>query len=205
MTGVLGNTAANGVWDATITDANTITLTGSVGNGVWSAGGTQKVGPAGQANALAMDVGSVQNRIRVTHQASKVAQTTVRTALKSGSVLTGGNDLSIGGMGGSISPVFVTTYTPDPYVATNIFMGTLTNNITIAAPTNSHVGARLTFFFLQDGTGGRTITWNGAFTQNYADTGNTLGKRMKISFIYNGATWLEEFASQSAVAGTYWV
>jgi hypothetical protein len=39
VTGVLGNTAANGLWTVTKVDANTFTLTGSVGNGAWTSGG----------------------------------------------------------------------------------------------------------------------------------------------------------------------
>jgi hypothetical protein len=39
--GVLGNTAANGMWEITVTGANTFTLDGSTGNGTWSTGGTQ--------------------------------------------------------------------------------------------------------------------------------------------------------------------
>lgn len=41
VSGVLGNTAANGTWVLSAATATTMTLTGSVGNGNWSAGGTQ--------------------------------------------------------------------------------------------------------------------------------------------------------------------
>jgi hypothetical protein len=40
ITGVLGNTAANGAWFVTVTDANTFSLIGSTGNGAWTSGGT---------------------------------------------------------------------------------------------------------------------------------------------------------------------
>lgn len=39
ITGVGGNTAANGVWTITVTDANTFSLDGSVGNGAYTSGG----------------------------------------------------------------------------------------------------------------------------------------------------------------------
>jgi Putative phage tail protein len=39
ISGVLGNTAANGAWTITVTDANHFSLNGSVGNGVYTSGG----------------------------------------------------------------------------------------------------------------------------------------------------------------------
>lgn len=39
ITGVLGNTAANGTFTITVTDATTFTLNGSTGNGAWTSGG----------------------------------------------------------------------------------------------------------------------------------------------------------------------
>lgn len=41
ISGVLGNTAANGTWTITRVDATNFTLNGSSGNGAWSSGGTQ--------------------------------------------------------------------------------------------------------------------------------------------------------------------
>lgn len=40
VAGVLGNTAANGTWTITVTGANTFSLTGSVGNGAYTSGGS---------------------------------------------------------------------------------------------------------------------------------------------------------------------
>jgi hypothetical protein len=40
VSGVGGNTAANGIWQITVVDANTYTLTGSSGNGAYTSGGT---------------------------------------------------------------------------------------------------------------------------------------------------------------------
>lgn len=40
VTGVGGNTAANGTWEVTVTGANTFTLNGSAGNGAYTSGGT---------------------------------------------------------------------------------------------------------------------------------------------------------------------
>jgi hypothetical protein len=43
VTGVVGNTAANGTWEITVTDANTFTLDGSAGNGARTSGGTVRL------------------------------------------------------------------------------------------------------------------------------------------------------------------
>jgi hypothetical protein len=43
VTGVGGNTAANGTWEITVTDANTFTLDGSAGNGNRTSGGTARL------------------------------------------------------------------------------------------------------------------------------------------------------------------
>ncbi len=43
VSGVVGNTAANGSFTVTMIDANTFSLNGSVGNGSWVSGGTWNV------------------------------------------------------------------------------------------------------------------------------------------------------------------
>lgn len=40
ISGVLGNTAANGTFTVTVVDGNTFSLNGSTGNGTWTSGGT---------------------------------------------------------------------------------------------------------------------------------------------------------------------
>jgi hypothetical protein len=44
ISGVGGNTAANGSWSVTVLDANTLTLNGSTGNGAYTSGGTIATG-----------------------------------------------------------------------------------------------------------------------------------------------------------------
>lgn len=44
ITGVGGNTAANGSWSVTVIDANNLTLNGSTGNGAYTSGGAIAVG-----------------------------------------------------------------------------------------------------------------------------------------------------------------
>jgi hypothetical protein len=43
VTNVVGNTAANGTWEITVTDANTFTLDNSAGNGARTSGGTARL------------------------------------------------------------------------------------------------------------------------------------------------------------------
>lgn len=63
---------------------------------------------------------------------------------------------------GSIAYAATVTPNCDSYNTVNI--GTLTGNVTIAAPTGTPVdGQELVIGFTQDGTGGRTHTWNAAF------------------------------------------
>lgn len=76
-------------------------------------------------------------------------------------------------------------------------IGALTANITINAPTNAIRGMHLTYVFLQDVTGGRTVTWNVIFKTNWSDAGNTASKRSTITFFYDGTNWIQK-GSQSA-------
>lgn len=126
-------------------------------------------------------------KIRLTHAAA--TGSAVGTAIKSGSTLTGGVDLSINGMGGTLAGTYAATYTPDPYQATNHLI-TLTGNITIAAPSNAHYGCPLNFVFLQDATGGRTITFNAVFKKSLTAT-TTANTRTSIGFIYDGTNWVQ--------------
>ncbi len=169
----------------------------------------ERAASATQLNAIyLLESGSIANaglKIRLTHGAAAGAGA-VSTAIKSGSVFTGGVDISINGQGSMIAPAFAASYTPDPYVATVINLGALTANLTVNAPSNAHLGAELEFRLVQDGTGGRTVTWNAAYVFNpaYSDIGNTLSKVFRARFRYNGTNWLLVWMSQSATAGTYW-
>lgn len=60
ITGVAGNTAANGSWSVTVLTANTFTLNGSTGNGAYISGGTVATG----------------NRVRQAMQATYPSRTT---------------------------------------------------------------------------------------------------------------------------------
>lgn len=71
---------------------------------------------------------------------------------------------------------------------------TLGGNRTLSAPTNGTTGQFISILVIQDGTGGRTITWNAVyeFTTDTAPTLTTTAAKGDIFvFRYNGAKWLE--------------
>ena len=86
---------------------------------------------------------------------------------------------------------FASTYTPNPMLGRLLEL-TLTGNITINIPTNTYMGGignQITFLFIQDGTGGRTVSWHAVFKQGWSDTGNTADKRSTITFEWDGTTF----------------
>lgn len=90
------------------------------------------------------------------------------------------------------TPIYAATITPAlEFADTKIVVGILTGNVTIGLPIGARRGMRLSFVFTQDGTGSRTITWNGAFavTANGAGTAN---QKAMTSFVYDGSRWVQE-------------
>lgn len=86
---------------------------------------------------------------------------------------------------------YAATITPNPYLGETINVGTLTGNVTIAAPTiSSHIGKRMTLVFTQDGTGGRTFTFNAVF-KKISTLSTVASKISTITFVYNGTSWIE--------------
>jgi len=67
ISGVLGNTAAKGVFTVTVTSASQLTLDGSAGNGVWTSGGTVTVpGLAAALNGSVNDVLAIATALGAT-------------------------------------------------------------------------------------------------------------------------------------------
>ena len=71
---------------------------------------------------------------------------------------------------------------------------TLAGNRTMAAPSNSSTGQFASIVVIQDGTGGRTLTWNAVY-EFASDTAPTLTATANLGdlfvFRYNGSKWLE--------------
>lgn len=112
----------------------------------------------------------------------------------------------------AVAPTITTRYTPDtPRLVTvteaalvagvdasvtDAFKVTLTAARAVGVPTGLTPGQRVTFTFVQDGTGGRAVTWNAAFKVSWSDTGNTANKRSSVSFVYDG-TNLNQTSAQA--------
>lgn len=82
---------------------------------------------------------------------------------------------------------------------------TLTGNVIVNAPTGGAIrGKRLTFIFVQDGTGGRTVTWNAAFSGMTALTSaqSAAGGTAAWEVVYDGSAWKQVSTSISPVVGT---
>lgn len=74
---------------------------------------------------------------------------------------------------------------------TTVIVGTLTGNITIAAPIGARTGMELSYMFTQDGVGGRTVTWNAVFAAS-ANSGSTAAHKACTTFKYDGTRWVQD-------------
>lgn len=151
-----------------------------------------------QKNALKMDSLSIGNIVECSSFYYTTSGTPTSWFLSGNGA---GNALHLGNSDGMQAPAFAATLTPDVPTGGKVNVGALTAAITINAPTNPFVGARLDFEFLQDGVGGRAVSWNAIFKFQVAWTnvGNTLGKQSTASFVYDGTNWV----SQSSVANAW--
>lgn len=93
---------------------------------------------------------------------------------------------------------YSSTITPDPRLGEIIEVGTLTGNITVANPSvGTGIGWRgqkMTFRFVQDGTGGKQVVFSGtAWKENFQNNWNGANNRCTVSFIYESATgfWVQ--------------
>jgi hypothetical protein len=91
---------------------------------------------------------------------------------------------------------YAASFTPYPAGGNQIL--TLTGPITINPPgEDAPVGSRLVFTFIQDGVGGRVVTWNAIWHTNWTPN-TTAGHKNTIEFVYDGTNWLQ--TSYTAVA-----
>lgn len=90
------------------------------------------------------------------------------------------------------SLAYAATITPNPKTMGNISVGALTQAITVAAPGGGPVtGDRFTIDFVQDGTGGRGITWNAIYKAITLAASGTANQRARITFEYDGTNWAQ--------------
>lgn len=74
-----------------------------------------------------------------------------------------------------------------------------TSNVTINSPGQRSKNCKVTYLVVQDGVGGRTVTFDANHKKVWSDVGNTLGKQSSISFIYDGASWVQRGAQSPYV------
>lgn len=104
-----------------------------------------------------------------------------------------GNTFTSGGLVDTVAAsLSAGTTTPHAGVY-NHFVYTLTDNVTIGAPTNPTTGRTITFTIIQDGTGGRTITWNAAFKVP-CSFNTTASTKTSVEFKYDGTNWVQKGA-----------
>lgn len=94
-----------------------------------------------------------------------------------------------------VSPAAAGTLTPDVEDARIYNVTMPAGNITIAAPQTGGMaavgkGKKLTFNILQDGTGGRTITWNAVF-KKAADGAGGVSQVASTHFVFDGTYWVQ--------------
>jgi hypothetical protein len=87
-------------------------------------------------------------------------------------------------------------YTPD-YSKGSLQSYTLTDNVTIALPSNMPIGSEITFIFVQGTGGGFTVTWNSWYQYPvWSETGNTEDAQSVITFRKTSWTVLKQMTAQ---------
>lgn len=203
---ISGMASSNGT-SATGTYAG-IKVEGS-GNGIFDLVCADRVSNGTQLNAIILkETAGIKNQglqIRLTHGQITNA-VAIGPAIMTGSLYTGGVNISINGMGGYYSQVYTGTVNPDPYVATTYKIGALTGSITINNPLNAHIGCPINFSLVQDSGGSRNVTFGANYTTNYGNAGNSANKRLEIGFVYDGSTWKQQYISLvSTGTATNWI
>jgi len=100
--------------------------------------------------------------------------------------------ISINAYDGEQDVAYAATLTPDPTIGSFINVAALTGAMTINVPAaaNSWTGARTTFGFTQDATGGRVVTFAAGYVVNQAPP-TTANAKSAIEFVYNGTNWVQ--------------
>lgn len=108
-----------------------------------------------------------------------------RAELNTGKLISSGLQLRVNTVGST------TSYAPNLDSVSYIKIVPLTNDISFLQPTNPTEGDVLDILLQQDGTGGRNVTWNSIYKTAFSNSGNTAFTRHHITFVYDGANWVE--------------
>lgn len=74
----------------------------------------------------------------------------------------------------------------------SVSLGTMTGNTSVNAPTGTpRQGDDVSFYFTQDATGTRVITWNAAWKGATLTSAGAAGQRALVTFRYDGSGWRE--------------
>jgi hypothetical protein len=89
-------------------------------------------------------------------------------------------------------PSYSSSVTPNPQYGSTTEI-TLTGNITIANPAANtyHMGSQMTFIFIQDASGGRTVSWGTAYKVFNFTPATGANKQNVITFTYDGTNWMQ--------------
>lgn len=86
------------------------------------------------------------------------------------------------------SLAFAATITPDASLGEFIAIGALTANLTLHIPTNVQKNTFITYLFIQDATGGRTITWDAGQRTSWQPAASPSAVST-VSFFFDGTLW----------------
>jgi hypothetical protein len=95
---------------------------------------------------------------------------------------TAGNRISLNANGGFASTNYAATVTPDLSTG-HVHVINLTGNITVNRPINMKDGDRLAIIFIQDATGGRTVTWGTGFPEKWWQPDQTASQYSSVEFV----------------------
>ncbi len=99
------------------------------------------------------------------------------------------NNLNINNQAGHQTITYGASITPDPYSGGLVTVGALTGGITIANPTQRHVGTQLTFMLTQDATGGRLVTWGADFDAAGWQPSSVPSSKSSVTYVWDGTKW----------------
>jgi len=95
---------------------------------------------------------------------------------------TQGNRISLNANGGFVTTNYAATVTPDLSTG-HVHVINLTGNITVNRPINMKDGDRLAIIFIQDATGGRTVTWGSGFPEKWWQPDQTASQYSSVEFV----------------------
>ncbi len=169
ISGVLGNTAANGVFPVTVIDSLNFDLNGSSGNGIWTSGGTvtaeimiTTAAPHGLQSGMQVSISGVQGNTNAN------GTFTINVANLSSFNLAGTNGNAAWTSGGIVTPVVPIVGAANP---TPLTVSGATNATPVVITTNSPHGLQTGMQVTISGVLGNTAA-NGIFTVSVIDAAN---------------------------------